>query len=101
MNEKPLQYPSLIVVLEGCMLNQPDYDFFLKLDKWTKKDAALILCGCDPAKHRNLRFSQDGLPDDLIASQKLYRIFFSVNFIKKYGRDNYPLNGRSIVNVRS
>ena len=74
------------------MTNQPDYDFFLKLDKWTKKDAALILCGHDPAEHRNLRFNQDSLPNDLIASQKLYRIFCSVNFLKKYGRDNYPLD---------
>lgn len=74
------------------MSNQPDHDFFLKLDKWTKKDAALILCGHNPSNYKNLRLTQDGLPQELIPSAQLYRIFCSVNFFTKYGRDHYPLD---------
>ena len=74
------------------MTNHIDYDFFLKLDKWTKKDAALILSGHDPADYKNLRLAKDDLPQALIASRQLYRIFCSVNFREKYGRDNYPLD---------
>lgn len=73
------------------MANKINYDFFLKLDKWTKKDAALILCGHDPSDYKNLRLNQNDLPQALIASQQLYRIFCSVNFREKYGRENYPL----------
>ena len=74
------------------MLHQPDYDFFLKLDKWTKKDAALILCGFDPFHYKKLRFGQDNLPEELIPAAQLYRIFCSVNFYAKYHRDHYPLD---------
>jgi hypothetical protein len=74
------------------MTNQINYDFFLKLDKWTKKDAALILSGHDPADYKNLRFSQNDLPSELVVAQQLYRIFCSINFREKYGRENYPLD---------
>lgn len=43
------------------MTNQPDYEFYLKLEKWTKKDAALLLCGHDPMHYKTVRFSQDDL----------------------------------------
>src|SRR3989338_2222303 len=74
------------------MNDHPDYNFYLKLDKWTKKDAALILCGHNPSNYKNVRFSQNDLPQELVAAQQLYRIFCSVNFREKYGRENYPLD---------
>ena len=74
------------------MTNQPDYGFLLKLDKWTKKDAALILSGHDPLQYKSVRFNQDELPEVLSDAYQLYRIFCSVNFTAKYGHENYPLD---------
>src|SRR3990167_5808028 len=74
------------------MTDHPDYHFYLKLDKWTKKDAALILSGHDPLQYKHVRFNQDELPNELTATYQLYRIFCSVNFREKYGRENYPLD---------
>lgn len=65
------------------MSNQPNYDFLLKLEKWTKKDAALILCGFEPSHYKKIRFGQDNLPETLTPAAQLYRIFCSVNFLSQ------------------
>ncbi|GEM_PF-6490289 len=74
------------------MTDHVDYHFYLKLDKWTKKDAALILSGHNPLQYKHVRFNQDELQNELSEAYQLYRIFCSVNFSKKYGRENYPLD---------
>ena len=47
------------------MANQPDYDYLLKLENWSKKDAALIVCGFAPLGYKSVRFSQKNVPAEL------------------------------------
>lgn len=67
------------------MANQPDYDYLLKLENWSKKDASLIICGLNPPDYRSVRFSYKGVPGELEEAHKIYRIFCSVDFRNKYG----------------
>src|SRR3990172_6030615 len=54
----------------------PDYDYLLKLDHWSKKDAALIICGKDPENYpRDVQFTGNNIPNELREPYKLYKIF--------------------------
>lgn len=76
--------------------NQPDYDFLLKLDSWSQKNAAIIICGLDPEKYRSIRFtikdydSNVKMHPELINPYKLHKIFSSVRFYKYREHNGHP-----------
>lgn len=73
--------------------SQPDYEFLLKLEKWSKKDAALIVCGFNPIDYRKVRFGGKDIPSELEVAYKIYQIFCSVDFWIKYqDYKEHPLN---------
>jgi hypothetical protein len=76
-------------------MQKPDYDYYLKLSKWSKKEAAFILCDIDPEPFRSFRFSPklDYQKYSLLAHPyKLYRIFQTIDFNSVYGKEsNHPL----------
>ena len=58
---------------------QLDYPFWSKLDAWTYRDAALILCGFDPdqAKGTGIRLYGRNHPAKFAEASKVYRILKS------------------------
>ena len=75
------------------MAKQPDYDYLLKLETWSRREAALIVCGFDPQDFRGVPFSENKLPETLREAYKVYRIFRTVDFSEKYGKPRpYPLD---------
>lgn len=44
--------------------NQPNYDFYLKLDKWTKKDAALLLS--EPSRKAWSKLAVSAVVEDIL-----------------------------------
>lgn len=66
---------------------KPDYKYYLKLDKWTKKEAALLISGIDPEPLKDFRFgykiNYEKYPT-LDAAYKLYKLFQTVDFSLKY-----------------
>lgn len=58
---------------------QLDYQFWSKLDGWTYRDAALLLCGFDPDQAKGLGIRLDGRnhPVKFAEASKVYRILKS------------------------
>ena len=58
---------------------QLDYQFWSKLDGWTFRDAALLLCGFDPdqAKGTGIRLDGRNHPTKYAEASKVYRILKS------------------------
>jgi len=58
---------------------QLDYQFWSKLDGWTYRDAALLLCGFDPDQAKGLGIRLDGRnhPAKFAEASKVYRILKS------------------------
>ena len=58
---------------------QLDYQFWSKLDCWTYRDAALLLCGFDPdqSKGLNIRLESRNHPTKYAEASKVYRILKS------------------------
>jgi hypothetical protein len=56
-----------------------DYQFWSKLDGWTYRDAALLLCGFDPDQAKGLGIRLDGRnhPAKYAEASKVYRILKS------------------------
>ncbi|MBA2655293.1 MAG: hypothetical protein H0U71_09570 [Gammaproteobacteria bacterium] len=77
-------------------INKPDYEFLLKLDSWSQKNACLIICGLDPDKYRSIRFTvKDHKTNietypELINPYKLHQIFTSVHFYKYREHRGHP-----------
>lgn len=69
------------------MIKKPDYEYLLKLDKWSKKDAALIISGFNPEQFRDFQFSAKNISEELREPYKIYQILLSINFSQKYGGD--------------
>lgn len=65
-------------------MHKPDYNYLIKLDSWSKKDAALIISGLDPEQYRDIRFTYKYLDfekyPELIQVYKLYKLFLSIDF---------------------
>lgn len=59
--------------------NQVDYEFWSKLDGWSFRDAALLLCGFDPDQTKGLVIRLDGRnhPSEFAEASKVYRILKS------------------------
>ena len=57
----------------------PDHVFWSKLDAWSYRDAALLLCGFDPDQVRGSGIRLDGreLPAEFVEASKVYRILKS------------------------
>jgi hypothetical protein len=57
----------------------PDHAFWSKLDAWSYRDAALLLCGFDPDRVRGLGIRLDGreVPAEFSEASKVYRILKS------------------------
>lgn len=57
----------------------PDHIFWSKLDAWSYRDAALLLCGFDPDQARGLGIRLDGreVPAEFSEASKVYRILKS------------------------
>ncbi len=53
----------------------PNYDYLLKLDHWSKKDAALIICEQDPEHYRSIRFSGKDITEETAQAYNLFKIF--------------------------
>lgn len=53
----------------------PNYDYLLKLDHWSKKDAALIICEQDPEHYRSIRFSSKDITEETAQAYNLFKIF--------------------------
>lgn len=58
---------------------QLDYQFWSKLDNWSYRDAALLLCGFDPDQAKGLGIRLDGRnhPVKYAEASKIYRILKS------------------------
>jgi len=58
---------------------QLDYQFWSKLDGWTFRDAALLLCGFDPDQAKGLGIRLDGRnhPAKFAEASKVYRVLKS------------------------
>jgi hypothetical protein len=56
-----------------------DYDFWSKLDTWSYRDAALLLCGFDPDQVKGSGIRLDGreMPSEFLEASKVYRILKS------------------------
>ena len=78
---------------------KPDYDYLLKLEHWSKKDAALIISGKDPEDFRNIRFTGNNLPEELVDAYKLYKIFLSYDRYSDYR--NQLGDPRTYINLAS
>ncbi|MCP5279694.1 MAG: hypothetical protein H6935_15275 [Thiobacillus sp.] len=65
----------------------PDYVFWSKLDAWSHRDAALLLCGLDPDRVRGSGIRLDGreLPPEFIEAAKIYRILKSATDAGPHG----------------
>lgn len=65
-------------------MQKPDYEYLMKLDRWSKKDGALIISGVDPDQYREIRFTYKYLDfekyPDLVEVYKLYKLFLSIDF---------------------
>lgn len=55
----------------------PDFMFWSKLDAWSYRDAALLLCGFDPDHSRGsgIRLDRGEVPQMFVEASKVYRIF--------------------------
>lgn len=40
-------------------MQKPDYKYLMKLDSWSKKDAALIISGFEPDQYRHIHFTNN------------------------------------------
>lgn len=54
----------------------PDFMFWSKLDAWSYRDAALLLCGFDPDHSRGsgIRLDRGEVPQMFVEASKVYRI---------------------------
>lgn len=54
----------------------PDFMFWSKLDAWSYRDAALLLCGFDPDHSRGsgIRLDRGEVPQMFVQASKVYRI---------------------------
>lgn len=59
--------------------HQLDFVFWSKLDAWSYRDAALLLCGFDPDRLKGAGICLDGreLPEEFAEASKVYRILES------------------------
>lgn len=59
--------------------HQLDFVFWSKLDAWSYRDAALLLCGFDPDRLKGAGIRLDGreLPEEFAEASKVYRILKS------------------------
>lgn len=77
-------------------MQNPDYNYLIKLDNWSKKDAALIISGLDPDQYRHIRFSFKELDfekyPELVQPYRLHKIFMSINFSKYGHRQGDPVS---------
>ncbi len=57
----------------------PDYGFWSRLDAWSYRDAALLLCGFDPDRARGsgIRLDRREIPLQYTEASKVYRILRS------------------------
>ncbi|MBA2654416.1 MAG: hypothetical protein H0U71_05060 [Gammaproteobacteria bacterium] len=72
-----------------------DYNYLIKLDTWSKKDAALIISGLDPDQYRHIRFTFKYLDfeknPELIQAYKLYKLFLSIDFYRHREYQSHPV----------
>lgn len=56
--------------------SEPDFTFWSKLDAWSYRDAALLLCGFDPDHSRGsgIRLDRSVVPQTFVNASKVYRI---------------------------
>ncbi len=91
----------------------PDHIFWSKLDAWSYRDAALLLCGFDPDQARGLgiRLDRCEVPAEFREASKVYRILKSTadksqptlhpfTVIEHALGKNLPLPGPLLVAVR-
>lgn len=80
---------------QGLDMYKPDYNYLMKLDNWSKKDAALIICGLEPDRYRHIRFSYKDLDfekyPELVPAYKLHKIFLSINFYRHGDYQGNPI----------
>ena len=59
--------------------HQLDFVFWSRLDSWSYRDAALLLCGFDPDRLKGAGIRLDGreLPEEFAEASKVYRILRS------------------------
>ncbi len=73
----------------------PDYNYFIKLDSWSKKEAALIISGLEPDQYRHIRFAYKHLDfekyPELIQAYKLYKLFLSIDFYRHHEYQSHPV----------
>lgn len=76
-------------------MQKPDYEYLIKLDSWSKKDAALIISGLEPDQYRNIRFTHKDLDfakyPELVQAYKLYKVFLSIDFRRHREYQNNPI----------
>lgn len=83
--------------MKKVKFDKPDYKFWAKKDAWSLHQAALLLHGIDPLKHRALRLTRREIPAEFEEAQKTYILLQSVPWREQhqgyyfYGQGPHPV----------
>ena len=86
--------PEISEILKSYM---PDYNFWCKLDKWSFKQAALLLHELDPFRFESIRFNMSAFPEnpDLNDTYKTFLILKKT----KLGESSHSLHPKDFIKI--
>ncbi|MEI7294029.1 hypothetical protein WCQ02_17955 [Paraburkholderia tropica] len=73
-----------------------DYSYWARLDKWTPKEAALLLDGKNPDEHKGAALRAVETPTGYENAVKLLKILERVDWTKRYGQRDWEVKGNPL-----
>lgn len=71
------------------MVKKIDYKYWASLDKWTQKEAALLIDGKDPDEHRSVRLTFTSPPEGYESAARIAKAISRTDWTQRYGSGSY------------
>lgn len=78
-----------------------DYKYWASLDRWSRKETALLMDAKDPSKHKSIRLNSRDLPGEYAQAARIAKALERIDWEGRYGASAYQVSGNPIFAIHA